>query len=165
MVVGSVTEMTIWRITSLWPLREKNVHKNCEFRGGPCFRTSELMAHRGYLYIYWVIITQLLLCLIWTFTTGTEDIWQISLTFSDVCYQSKKHCPKLNSESGRVQSTPALSPAYNKQNHVFVSISEKSRSLPVSTRAGYHFRRLGSFQDFNRLLWGWLNNHGVSGEP
>lgn len=119
MVVGSVTEMTIWRITSLWPLREKNVHKNCELRGGPCFRTSELMAHRGYLYIYWVIITQLLLCLIWTFTTGTEDIWQISLTFSDVCYQSKKHCPKPNSESGRVQSTPALSPAYNKQNHVF----------------------------------------------
>lgn len=34
-------------------------------------------------------------------------------------FMSKKHRPKPNSESGRVQSTPALSPADNKQNHVF----------------------------------------------
>lgn len=46
-------------------------------------------------------------------TENTNSVKHFSM------FMSKKHRPKPNSESGRVQSTPALSPAYNKQNHVF----------------------------------------------
>lgn len=96
----------------------------------------------------------------WDRTYMTENTNSVK-HFSHVCL--KNTVPNLTLNLGgcrvRLHSLQHITNKIMCSLSVFVSISEKSRSLPMSTRAGYHFRRLGSFQDFNRLLWGWLNNH------